>query len=313
MIDAHAHAFPGFNVVAPTAPIHELASRVTNRLVPSRNVLEVEVVSTLERALGPRGFGVFEELSALAILPPALLGGTLPGLLSSMARHKIARTVLIGARGRISNRWLLEDAWPRAPDRLVPVTTMPDVSRRTGTEEEWVAAYRDLAERGAAGFKIHPNWDGVSPGHPSYDAAFQVADEHDRFIIIHTGCFHVRTYPEKEPVRLDHLRPYFDRHPGVRVCLAHMNRGHPEPVWALMREYENVYTDTSWQPARVIRRAIDRVGSDRLMMGSDWPLLHLGLQRDAARTVERAASGAHLEDIMDRAAERFVGADTWPA
>lgn len=312
MIDTHAHALPSVDVAHATGPIHDVLARVANRLVPSRAVIEIEVLSTLDRILPRPGFGLVEDVLGLALLPPAIIGGTVPGLLSSMARHGIARSVLIGARGRISNRWILEEAWPQAPERLIPVTTLPELCCRTATLEEWLVAYRKLAEAGAAGFKIHPNWDGVLPGHPSYEAAFEVAREYDRFIIIHTGCFHVRVYRELAPLKLDDLRPYLGRFPDVRVCLAHMNRGHPEAVWDLQREYDQLYTDTSWQPARVIRQAIAKAGSDRLMLGSDWPMLHLGLQRDASRAVERAASGRNLQNIMDDAPRRFIGAATWP-
>ncbi|HEV7805583.1 MAG TPA: amidohydrolase family protein [Solirubrobacteraceae bacterium] len=313
MIDTHAHAMPAVSFAPAAKPIHDALALAVNRLVPSRAMLEVESLSTLERTLPRRGFSLLEDLSQLAAMPPAMVGGTLRGLLASMARHGIARTVLIGARGQISNRWLLEEAWRQAPDRLVPVTTLPELSRRTTTLEQWVDAYRELAEAGAAGFKIHPNWDGVLPGHPSYDAAFEVAQDHGRFIIVHTGSFHVRTYRNRAPLKLDDLRPYLERFPDVRVCLGHMNRGNPEAVWELQRAYDQVYTDTSWQPAHVIRRAIDAVGSDRLMLGSDWPLRHLGLQREACRTVERAASGAHLQNIVDDAPRRFIGAGTWPS
>jgi Amidohydrolase len=73
----------------------------------------------------------------------------------------------------------------------------------------------------------------------------RVAKEYDRFTIVHTGCFHVRTYPSRAPLKLDELRPYFGRFPDVRVCLGHMNRGNPEAVWELQREDDQVYTDTS--------------------------------------------------------------------
>lgn len=307
MIDAHAHAIPAFASTPLMAPAHGALARLVNRVVPSQAVLGIETLATIESALPPRGFALFEEVANLTVLPPALAGGTLDGLLTSMDRHGIDQTILIGARGRISNDWILHEAWPQAPDRLVPVTTMPSVPRDAPVET-WVEAYRKLAVAGAAGFKIHPNWDGVLPGHPSYEAAFRIAEEHDRFIIIHTGCFHVRTYREPEPLVLRDLRPYLERHPGARVCLAHMNRRHPEAVWELQRDYEQVWTDTSWQPAREIRRAIKAVGSERIMVGSDWPLLHLGLQRDAIAAAERAASGTDLENILSASARRFIGA-----
>jgi predicted TIM-barrel fold metal-dependent hydrolase len=308
MIDTHAHAVPEARLVPASRPLHGAAARAANRLMPSRRVLEIESLARLSRALPDPAFALVEQFSQIALLPEVLAGGTIGGLLTSMARHGLSHTVLIGARGVSSNRWVLEQAWPRARHRLIPVTTLPDLSTRTATLDEWADAYRELAQAGAAGFKIHPNWDGVQPGHPSYDAAFTVAREYDRFIIVHTGAFHVRAYRQPEPLRLDALRPYLDRFPEVRVCLAHMNRDHPDEVWALQRKYDQLFTDTSWQPARVIRQAIDKGGSERLMLGSDWPLLHLGLQRDALRTAQRAASGRHLENIVQNAPQHFIGA-----
>ena len=311
MIDTHAHALPELTVASAAGTIHRTLAGVANRVLPSRGVIGIESLARMERVLPHQGFAAVEQLSHLLLLPAALAGGTVGGLLASMDRHGISQTVMIGARGSASNTWLLQEAWPRAPTRLIPVTTLPELSRRSATQEDWLGAYRELAQAGAAGFKIHPNWDGVSPGHPSYDAAFEVAQQYDRFIIIHTGCFAVRAYREQTPVRLSDLRPYFDRFPDVRVCLAHMNRAHPEEVWALQRDYDQLYTDTSWQPARVIAEAIDAAGSDRLMLGSDWPLLHLGLQSDARQTAERATSGAHLTNILEQAPRRFIG-EQWP-
>ena len=45
-----------------------------------------------------------------------------------------------------------------------------------------------------------------------------------------------------------------------------------------MKRYEQLYTDTSWQPAEAISRAIAALGSERILLGSDWPLLHTELQ-----------------------------------
>lgn len=307
MIDTHVHAIPLPATRAGMGILHRGVAHLANRVLPAQTPLSIGRLAQIRNAVAGAAYPVLEQAVQLSALPVVLAGGTLGGLLTSMDRHHIQRSVLIGASGHIPNAFVFAAA-TEAPERIVPVAHLPGVSHDADLEA-WVEGFRDLVRQGAAGFKIHPNWDGVRPGHPSYEAAFTVAGEANRFIIIHTGCFHVRNYRDLTPVALHEVEPYFERFPDVRVCLAHMNRERPEEVWRLQRRYDAVYTDTSWQPAHVIRRAIDRAGSERLMLGSDWPLLHLGLQRDARDTAQRAATGQHAANILEDAPARFLGED----
>jgi predicted TIM-barrel fold metal-dependent hydrolase len=86
-----------------------------------------------------------------------------------------------------------------------------------------------------------------------------------------------------------------------------MNREHPEQAWDVMKRHEQVFADTSWQTAEAIRRAVATVGSERLMVGSDWPLLHLDLQRDAFAVAEQAATGKAQDDLFALSARRLLG------
>ena len=102
---------------------------------------------------------------------------------------------------------------------------------------------------------------------------------------------------------------YFEDYPHVRVCLAHMNRDDPDEALSAMRRFESLYTDTSWQTAESIANAIGEVGPERILLGSDWPLLHADLQGECARLLERAASDREVETITGPSAARFLGID----
>ncbi len=99
----------------------------------------------------------------------------------------------------------------------------------------------------------------------------------------------------------------------MRVCLAHMNRDHPERALQIMQRFPLVYTDTSWQPAKAIRRAIDTAGPDRILLGSDWPLLHPELQGESLDILRHATSARELDQIGRANAERFLGVEPRPA
>jgi predicted TIM-barrel fold metal-dependent hydrolase len=184
---------------------------------------------------------------------------------------------------------------------------LPELSRDEMAVDAWCAELDRLVEAGAAGFKIHSNVDGLEATHPAYRAMFEVANKRGLFVIVHTGCFHVMHYRRKGAVEPFEFVPLFEDFPDVRVCLAHMNRANPERAWEIMRAHENVYTDTSWQTVDSLHRAVDSVGVDRLLLGSDWPLLHDDLQGDCADILTRALSADQAEQVAGDNALRFLG------
>jgi predicted TIM-barrel fold metal-dependent hydrolase len=333
MIDGHVHAFPSLATAATRAARRTLgdgaaraveekilpavraaqghARRALAPLLPEEPLLGIEQVAALQRKTGG-AHGWIERVSSLVLSPPAMIGGTVDGLLASMDRHGIETSILIGARGVASNEWLLGEAVARGGDRVVPVVTLPELPEGTPARA-WHDEYERLAAAGARGFKIHSNWDGIGASHPAVRAIFEVASARGLFVILHTGCFHVLGYKTTRPVDLSTFEPFFVAYPRVRVCLAHMNREHPEEAWFQMKRFEHVFADTSWQTSESIARAVDAVGSERIMLGSDWPLLHMDLQGDAVARADRALRGTALDDVLERSAKRFLGDRPRPA
>jgi len=325
MIDCHAHAYPRLDELAgrvasrlsaPAAPLVTRgaaalgsASEAVGRWLGKRSrgpAIDIERVAAMRRARTERANRVFEGAMSTVALPALLATGTVERLLASMDRRGIDATVLIGAPPIATNDWLLDRATAAGNGRLVPVTTLPPLD--DGADEAaWRDAFEQLAGRGARGFKIHPNMDGLPADHVAYRALFAAADAHGRFVIVHTGCFHVPAYKRHGAAEPNAFEPLFQAFPKVPVCLAHMNREHPEAAWDVMERHSQLFADTSWQPADAIRRAVDRVGVDRVLLGSDWPLLHGDLQADALEVLRRAVTADEAERIGRDNARRFLG------
>jgi predicted TIM-barrel fold metal-dependent hydrolase len=243
--------------------------------------------------------------AGLAMLPALATRATLEDLYVSMQAHGIDRTVVIAAWPSSPNEWLLPAA-RASGGRVVPVAH-PCRLAETDSEETWLDAYAALWEEGARGFKIHHNMDGLPVDSRAYRTMFEVASSTGSFVIVHTGCFNVIGYAHQRPATPALFTTLFEDYPGVRVCLAHMNRDHPDAAFDVVERFENVYVDTSWQPVTAVRAAIDRIGAERVLLGSDWPLLHADLQGDCLSVVQRAATDAEQEIILDTAARRFIG------
>jgi predicted TIM-barrel fold metal-dependent hydrolase len=84
--------------------------------------------------------------------------------------------------------------------------------------------------------------------------------------------------------------PFADRHPSVRLLLAHLGNGAGDPggrpdlqVRALQAaKHGNIWIDTS--SARnvlpgLVEWAVREVGAERLLFGTDTPVYHTGMQR----------------------------------
>ena len=98
-------------------------------------------------------------------------------------------------------------------------------------------------------------------------------------------------YPGKAGLPLDQLGRFVNDFPGVTVIAAHWGGG--LPFYALMPEVKSslalTYFDTAasgylYSPD-IYRTAIDLVGADRILFGSDFPLL---TQKDALDLMRQA-------------------------
>jgi len=336
MIDCHAHAFPTWeNLVSDHLPIAgdalELAQGVSQSVkeqvferIPLLNLagqVGKKLSSSLLQFAAPNPIGpdkldqarnklpsqmanVMEFCLSAGLGPRIMLQGTIDNLFDSMKGCNLTHTVVIGAPPFANADWLIQQA--RQDDRIIPVCNVPNLPPESG-EHAWLEAFEKLAVDGAKGFKIHPNMDGYHPHHLCYHAMFQVAQKYQLFIILHTGCFHVPGYVKIEPASPEKFTHFLTAYPDVRVCLAHMNREEPEDAWELMGRFQNLYADTSWQTEPTIRRAINRVGDKKILLGSDWPLLDRHLQASSLKELRNACYDQAFEQIISKNPTRFLG------
>ncbi len=126
-----------------------------------------------------------------------------------------------------------------------------------------------------AGIKLHPIVGGWTCGE-LYEATREVvalATDKELPVLIHTGHIPVEALQgiggcSEVPA----LEPLVSAFPKARFVLAHIGWESWRAVLRLAARYPNILVETSWQPARVIRRAVDALGAARVLFGSDYPL-----------------------------------------
>ena len=106
--------------------------------------------------------------------------------------------------------------------------------------------------------------------------------------------------------RLELYAPIIRAFPKVQFVLGHMGLLTPRPAIDLAERFSNVWLETSFQSARTVADAIERIGPDRILLGSDWPCSHgHGMMRVARALIRSQPS---LEKPLFHAnAERLIG------
>jgi uncharacterized protein len=125
-----------------------------------------------------------------------------------------------------------------------------------------------------AGIKIHPSWHSCYPYDNRYERFWQFAEQKEIPVLTHTWDPDVPNKSQKfsDPFGFENIIKKF---PDLKLIFAHAGgRGKMlHNVISLMEKYPNLYVDFSgdiFVPG-LIEEYIERVGSERLLFGSDMP------------------------------------------
>jgi predicted TIM-barrel fold metal-dependent hydrolase len=145
---------------------------------------------------------------------------------------------------------------------------------------------RSLTMLGLRGLKLSPVYHGFDPWSPAAWRLYELADAFGVPVMFHMGGAYD---PEAalewgSPLLLDRVGRAF---PRLRMIVAHLGQPMMQETVMLMRKNPNVFADLSarfhrpWQLYNGLRSAIEYRVTDRLLFGSDFPVMTTD---EAART-----------------------------
>lgn len=236
-------------------------------------------------------------------------------LLRSMDEAGIGRTIIVNFAWRDealvneTNDYILGAA-AKSDGRLIPFVSVhfpPDAGAhgRADTEEAPASAKRDvrstireLASDGARGIgELRPAQSGYSLANSDEaDLLNWAASAYDLPLLVHASEPVGHSYPGKEGGPIADLYAFARAAAGVTIIGAHWGGG--LPFYALMPEVRATLADMYFDTAashllyapEIYRRAIDFVGVEQILWGSDFPLT------SQAKALERTRSAPGLSE-----------------
>ena len=258
--------------------------------------------------------GVDPTFAELYADPKAKMA-TAEDLIETMDSDGIDASVVMGmgwadpGLARASNDYIIESV-RRHPGRLIGFAS---VSPAWGDE---AASEADRCARsGLRGVgELHPDTQSFDLGDRQTMAPIMEAvEEHNLIVTTHSSEPVGHLYSGKGATRPEVLWRFVQSFPEVRIVCAHWGGG--LPFYALMPEVrdglENVYFDTAASPflygPQVFETVAGLIGSEKILLGSDFPLLRPG--RLLKQIGESALPTVEAEAITGSNAATLLGLD----
>lgn len=189
-------------------------------------------------------------------------------VLKKMDEHSIQKSIVF-PNPHIGDKYpelndLMTKAQNDHPSRIIGFGR---VDPRRG--EEAVKEIQRIHDLGLKGVKLHPYVECFRPDHPFFEKFFGKIFELNLVILLHTGTLF------SSP---GYLKPVLKNYPDLRIILAHLQEG----CIPLMKEYENVYSDTSGTRVYLLEHAVETC-EDRILFGSDYPYLNYRVQMEVVK------------------------------
>jgi len=203
---------------------------------------------------------------------------SLDGLLRAMDESGVARAVLLGwywekpATCSWQNRWFAQCVKAH-PDRLAAFATFHPAAGEAAVCGELL---RSLDE-GLCGLgELSPHSQGVAADDPALSAALDIAAQWRLPVNFHVTDPEMRPYPGLVETPLEDFARLARAHAGATFILAHWGGGEARRAKPIFGGLPNVFYDTAASPltydAGIWKAAMDTVGPDRILFGSDYPL-----------------------------------------
>lgn len=233
-------------------------------------------------------------------------------IVSAMDAQGVDRSVVFGfpwkdmATCRMHNDYVLE-AVAKYPDRLIGLCCIDPVHPDAATEAERClkAGLSGLGELAFYDSDFTPALlDRLKP-------LMTMCRDADLPVLIHTNEPVGHSYPGKSPMTLGELYRFLQMFPENKIVLAHWGGG--IFLFHLMKKevkaaLANVYVDTAASPylydAAIYRIAANILGPEKILFGSDYPLLPPS--RYFAEMQESGLSPSDIQQISGLAAKRLL-------
>lgn len=182
-------------------------------------------------------------------------------LLASMSKCHINRAVIVAIEPFVSSELIISMA--KQNSHFLPFCSLNPKYKQ---DKEFVL--KGYISSGCKGIKLHPV---LQDFYPTDSGAYELYDICQTLrlpVLFHTGFI---PSGNNTNAIIENFKNIPRDFPYLKIILGHMNMFEPKKAIRYAMMYNNVYLETSKQPSFYIKKALKKLGSEKIIFGSDWP------------------------------------------
>lgn len=259
-----------------------------------------EAMDTLaEQVRTPEALRTYRRLGPLIYteMSRRMSEAEVPALLAEMAGNGVTHAVVVAMDPFVPTEEVLE-ACLHLPGLLIPFGSCDP------NQPDYEARFAQLLTRPIRGIKFHSDLQGLPLDAPPLFKMLKIMESSDAAhlpVYLHTGNFPV--YRPQESPWQSALPKLLATFPTLTFVCGHSGWDAPQAALKAALAHPNLFLETSWQPARLLRRLCDKLGPERLLFGSDFPLFS---QRRALRNARAALTEAEFTLVAGQNAKKLL-------
>jgi predicted TIM-barrel fold metal-dependent hydrolase len=200
---------------------------------------------------------------------------TIPNLLEEMDASGVQQTLILPIAfglpfgDDLTERWMAAIAEHGSGDRLLKAASVHP------NDSEATVKLRRYAAQGARVLKVHPTAQRIFPDAPEMMPIYEECGRLGLPVLFHGGRAGIEPSYTHQFALMRHYEGAFRGFPEVQFVLGHAGARDVADAIPLAKRYPNVWLDIHGQGVTKLHELIERVGSQRLLYGTDWPFYHL--------------------------------------
>lgn len=271
-----------------------MKSRFVGKDIPFTMIIDFHA-HCFPDALAPRAMQqLTKTISSMHISPST--DGTTAGLIKNMDAAHIDLSVVCHISTNAHQMHKVNDfaisQKSMEHGRLIPLGSLHPHADQL--EEELAR----LMQAGISGLKLHPDYMGFDFDDPVYDRILSLCEAHGLFLITHAGF---------DPLSPEHMhctpvmvRRVMERHPTLKLVVAHLGGINCEEDTLSLLCGRNVYLDTSLlthrpQKSEMLYQILSSHAPERLLFATDTPWTDAKAEIEA---LERAPLSQDVKDMI---------------
>lgn len=262
-IDFHTHIYPEINLRSHVPQTYLQKIKTASKYYSAISHAVQQKIHFIPENVRKK----FDPLLLSFTVPTLAINSNASDLAIEMETHSVDYAVVASHPPLITNEFIIKQT--KNHPNMLPCLTY------TETDQQFFKIEDLSVENAAPQFllKLNPMAQNFDLNTPELRNLLDHWDKKSFPMLIHTGALYSSFFKNPTAGSIENLAELISEYKNIHFILLHMNIFKPYEALEFCQKFKNTAVTTSWQSEDLIAIACKKIGSERILFSSDWPLI----------------------------------------